>query len=113
MTSGSLIGGGLRLAAVFLLTATLAAAQEAAPAAGAATDGSGAAAPTGSQAPAPPADFATVVAGLRDASFPDKEAAVERLVASGHPSTRAVLAAFLDNRLVLRAPDQGVLCRDM
>ena len=99
MTSGSLIGGGLRLAAVFLLFA---------------------AAPTGAQepsapdavavvpAPAPPADFAGIVTSLRDASFPDKEAAVERLVASGHPSTRAVLAAFLDNRLVVRAPDQGV-----
>jgi len=99
VTSGSLIGGGLRLAAVFLLFA---------------------AAPTGAQepsapdavavvpAPAPPADFAGIVTSLRDASFPDKEAAVERLVASGHPSTRAVLAAFLDNRLVVRAPDQGV-----
>ena len=109
MTSGSLFGGGLRLAAVFLLFATLAAAQDVGPAsAGGSADGSGAAAPAQSQTPAPPADFGAVVTGLRDASFPDKEAAVERLVASGHPSTRAVLAAFLDNRLVVRAPDQGV-----
>jgi urea transport system permease protein len=107
VTSGTLIGGGLRLAAVFLLTATLASAGQGS-AAGPVADGPGAAASAGTQAPASPADFAGIVAGLRDASFPDKEAAVERLVASGHASTRAVLAAFLEDRLVVRAPDQGV-----
>jgi urea transport system permease protein len=86
---GSLTGGGLRLAAVFVLAlGGLARAQE---------------------PPAPaPTDFAGIVAGLREASFPDKEAAVEALAKSGHTSTRAVLAAFLEDRLMVRAPDQGV-----
>jgi urea transport system permease protein len=59
-------------------------------------------------APAPPADFAGLVASLRDAGFADKEAIVERLVASGHASARVVLRALLEDRLVVRAPDQGV-----
>jgi urea transport system permease protein len=87
---GSLTGGGLRLAAVFFVLALTAAARA-------------------QEAPAPAAtDFAGIVTGLRDASFPDKEAAVEALAKSGHTSTRAVLAAFLEDRLMVRAPDQGV-----
>jgi urea transport system permease protein len=59
-------------------------------------------------ATAAPADFAGLVTRLRDAGFADKVAIVEQLAGSGHPSTRAVLAAFLEDRLVVRAPDQGV-----
>ena len=54
------------------------------------------------------ADFAGLVTSLRDAGFADKEAIVEQLVASGHASARVVLRAFLEDRLVVRAPDQGV-----
>ena len=55
-----------------------------------------------------PTDFAGLVTSLRDAGFADKEAIVEQLVASGHASARVVLRAFLEDRLVVRAPDQGV-----
>ena len=58
--------------------------------------------------PAAPTDFAGLVTSLRDAGFADKEAIVEQLVASGHASARVVLRAFLEDRLVVRAPDQGV-----
>jgi urea transport system permease protein len=58
--------------------------------------------------PAAPTDFAGLVASLRDAGFAEKEAIVERLVASGHASARVVLRAFLEDRLVVRAADQGV-----
>jgi urea transport system permease protein len=94
----------LRLAAVLLFAST-AGAQT--PAAGEAPPDPLAAA-AGEAAPAAPSDFAGIVASLREASFPDKEAAVERLSALGHPSTRAVLAAFLEDRLLVRAPDHGV-----
>jgi urea transport system permease protein len=91
------------LAAVLLLTGPGLSAQ--APAAPEAQAGTVAAADA---APAAPADFAGLVTRLRDADFADKVAIVEQLVASGHASTRAVLAGFLEDRLVVRAPDQGV-----
>jgi urea transport system permease protein len=61
-------------------------------------------------APATPAsaDFAALGTPRRDADLADKAALVEQLAASGHPSVRAVLAGFLEDRLVVRAPDQGV-----
>ncbi len=90
------------LAAVFLF-ASPAAAQDAA-----AQEAPGAAAGTAPAAVAAPADFGSLVTSLRDAGFADKEAIVEQLVASGHPSTRVVLRAVLEDRLVVRAPDQGV-----
>jgi len=52
--------------------------------------------------------FLAALGELREASFPDKERIVERLSQSGHPSTRAVLTAFLEDRLAFRAADQKV-----
>ncbi len=50
----------------------------------------------------------TSVAELREASFADKEAIAERLIASGHSSTRAILTALLEDRLYFRTQDQLV-----
>ena len=52
--------------------------------------------------------FLAALGALRDASFVDKEAIVERLTASGHPSVHAVLTAFLDDRLYVRSADQKI-----
>jgi urea transport system permease protein len=48
------------------------------------------------------------VTELREASFADKEAIAERLIASGHSSTRAILTALLEDRLYTRTQDQMV-----
>jgi urea transport system permease protein len=45
---------------------------------------------------------------LRDASYDDKEAVVEKLSQSGHPSVRPVLQALLDERLYYRNSDQKI-----
>ena len=92
------------LAAVVLLASPAAAQDAPAPAPAEAVSAPPAAAST----PAAPTDFAGLVTSLRDAGFADKEAIVEQLVASGHASARVVLRAFLEDRLVVRAPDQGV-----
>jgi urea transport system permease protein len=47
----------------------------------------------------------TSVAELREASFADKEAIAERLIASGHSSTPAILTALLEDRLYVRTQD--------
>jgi urea transport system permease protein len=52
--------------------------------------------------------FLAALGELREASFPDKEQIVERLSQSGHPSTRAVLTAYLEDRLYVRANDQHI-----
>ena len=52
--------------------------------------------------------FLAVLGELGDASFLDKEHIVERLSRSGHPSTRAVLTAFLEDRLYSRAKDHKI-----
>jgi urea transport system permease protein len=52
--------------------------------------------------------FLAALGELRDASFVEKEKIVERLGAAGHPSTRAVLSAFLDDRLYVRTADQKI-----
>ena len=101
------MGGGpwrmaLRLAAVLLFAST--AGAQTPVAGGPAPDPSTAPAAAAEAAPGPAADFAGIVTSLRDASFPDKESAVERLAALGHPNTRAVLAALLEDRLLVRAP---------
>ena len=54
------------------------------------------------------ADFLAALGELREASFADKEAIVDRLSASGHPSVRPVLAALLEDRLFYRTQDQKV-----
>ena len=48
------------------------------------------------------ATFLSTLGELREASFPDKEAIVERLSQSGHPSVRVVLSALMDDRLFYR-----------
>jgi urea transport system permease protein len=50
----------------------------------------------------------TSLAELREAGFADKEAIAERLIASGHSSTRAILTALLEDRLYLRTQDQAI-----
>jgi urea transport system permease protein len=54
-------------------------------------------------------DFLSALGALREASFLEKEQVVERLSGSGHPSTRAVLTAFLEDRLYFRTQDQKVV----
>ena len=45
---------------------------------------------------------------LREAHYSDKANIVERLSQGGHPSVRAVLTAFLEDRLYFRNSDQKV-----
>jgi urea transport system permease protein len=54
------------------------------------------------------ASFQTALAELRDADYADKEAIVERLIQSGHSSTRAVLNAFREDRLFFRNDNQAI-----
>jgi urea transport system permease protein len=56
----------------------------------------------------PTEGFEALVGRLRDATYADKEQIVDALTASGHPGTRAVLAAFLEDRLATRTADQHV-----
>jgi urea transport system permease protein len=46
---------------------------------------------------------------LKDATYTEKAAIAERLSGSGHPSVRAVLRAFLEDRLYVRNTDGKVL----
>ena len=64
-------------------------------------------APSQAQSPADAA-FLSSLGELREAAFTDKEAIVERLSKTGHPSVRAVLTAFLEDRLYFRNSDQKV-----
>jgi urea transport system permease protein len=59
--------------------------------------------------PANDATFMAALAELREASFADKEDIIERLTKTGHPNVRAVLTAFLDDRLYFRNDDQRVI----
>lgn len=54
------------------------------------------------------ASFLALLGKLRDATFVDKEAIVSQIVESGHPNTRAVLTAFLEDRLYFRSDNQQV-----
>jgi urea transport system permease protein len=45
---------------------------------------------------------------LKDASFLDKEAATERIIAGGHPNALPALTALLEDRLYFREQDQRV-----
>ena len=63
------------------------------------------------QSPAPSSSDATFLSTLdelREADYSAKEAIVERLSQGGHPSVRAVLTAFLEDRLYFRNSDQKV-----
>jgi urea transport system permease protein len=52
--------------------------------------------------------FLTLLSSLGAAGYAEKEQAVGQLAASGHSSTRAVLAAWLDDRLYARTADSRV-----
>jgi urea transport system permease protein len=54
------------------------------------------------------ASFLSALGELREATYSDKESIAERLSRSGHPSVRAVLTAFLEDRLYFRNSDQKV-----
>jgi urea transport system permease protein len=55
------------------------------------------------------ASFLSMLGELREASYSDKANIVERLSQSGHPSVRAVLTAFLEDRLYFRNDNQKVV----
>ena len=52
--------------------------------------------------------FMTSLGELRDATFLDKEAIAERMIAAGHPRARAVLTALLEDRLFSRTADNRI-----
>src|SRR5450755_1226717 len=54
------------------------------------------------------ASFLSTLGELREAADSDKTTIIERLSQSGHPSVRAVLTAFLEDRLYYRTADQKV-----
>ncbi len=54
------------------------------------------------------ASFLATLGELREATYSDKAAIAERLGSSGHPSTRAVLTALLEQRLYYRNSDQAI-----
>ena len=54
------------------------------------------------------ASFLSTLGELREATYSDKATIVERLGKTGHPSTQAVLTAFLEDRLYFRNGDQKV-----
>jgi urea transport system permease protein len=54
----------------------------------------------------PDATFLATLGELREADYSAKEAIVERLSQGNHPSVRAVLTAFMEDRLYFRNADQ-------
>src|SRR5258708_32771161 len=54
------------------------------------------------------ATFVETLGELRDASFADKDAIVQKLAQNGHPNVRAVLTALQEDRLYFRNEDQKV-----
>jgi urea transport system permease protein len=54
------------------------------------------------------ASFVSMLAELREASYSDKATIAEKISQAGHPSVRAVLTAFLEDRLYFRSSDQKV-----
>jgi urea transport system permease protein len=63
--------------------------------------------PSHAQAPND-ASFLATLGELREASYSDKEMIVARLGQTNHPSVRAVLTAFLEDRLYFRNSDQNI-----
>jgi urea transport system permease protein len=63
--------------------------------------------PLYAQSPAD-ASFLATLGQLRDAPFPDRDNIIDRLAQSGHPNVRAVLTAYLEDRLYSRNDDQKV-----
>src|ERR1700692_2951212 len=56
----------------------------------------------------PDATFLSTLGELREADYSTKASIVERLGQGGHPSVRAVLTAFLEDRLYFQNSDQKV-----
>jgi urea transport system permease protein len=58
----------------------------------------------------PPTDaaFLSTLGELREASYSEKETIAERLSKTGHPSVRAVLTGFMEDRLCFRNSDRKV-----
>ena len=56
----------------------------------------------------PDATFLATLGELREADYSTKASIVERLSQGGHPSVRAVLTAFMEDRLYFRNNDQKV-----
>jgi urea transport system permease protein len=54
------------------------------------------------------ASFLSTLGELREATYSDKASIVERLSQDGHPSVRAVLTAFQEDRLYFRNSDQKI-----
>jgi urea transport system permease protein len=54
------------------------------------------------------AAFLATLGELKEATYSDKASIVERLSQGGHPSVRAVLTAFMEDRLFFRNNDQKV-----
>jgi urea transport system permease protein len=52
--------------------------------------------------------FLASLGELREATFLDKEAIAERMIAAGHPRARAVLTALLEDRLYFRSADNKI-----
>src|SRR5580765_6176054 len=52
--------------------------------------------------------FRAAVAALPQASFPEKQAIVGQILASGHPGVRLLLTALLEDRLYVRTADGTV-----
>src|SRR5438045_647005 len=63
--------------------------------------------PVRSQSPSD-ASFLSTLGELREADYSAKASIIERLSQGGHPSVRAVLTAFLEDRLYFRNDDQKV-----
>jgi urea transport system permease protein len=64
-------------------------------------------APVNAQSPSD-ATFLATLGELRDATFADKDAIVDKLAQSGHPNVGAVLTALSEDRLYSRNDDQKV-----
>jgi urea transport system permease protein len=64
--------------------------------------------PRHASAQSPDEQFLATLGELREASFPDKEAIVERLSRTNHPRVREALTAFLEDRLYYRTADQKI-----
>jgi urea transport system permease protein len=57
----------------------------------------------------PDEGFAALLAGLKDASFLEKEAIAERVLGSSHPAALPTMTGWLEDRLYVRQPDGAVV----
>jgi urea transport system permease protein len=54
-------------------------------------------------------DLLPILGELREAGYADKEAIVEKLTRTGHPSVGPILNAFIEDRLYFRNDDQSIV----